>query len=346
MISVETAGTLGPQTAEPGTEVEQVVIRSDVLSVRIIGLGAAIAAVETPDVAGRPGDIHLGLPDLAAYADRSRNPHFGSSIGRYANRIGGASFVLDSVRYQLPANDGPNTLHGGPLGWDRHPWDLLDANGTDDGGEVVFRFVSPDGDEGFPGRVTATASYSVRGDTLVIGYGASTDAPTVVAMTNHGYWNLEGGGTVAGHRITMSCDEVLPVDDAGIPTGVPVPVEGTPFDLRTRTELGPAIEAVGAPGFDHCFAIRGDVGVMRHAATLESPVTGRWMTVGTDQPGVQLYTGNNLSSPFEVHGSVSLETQAFPDTPNRPELGSVRLDPGAHYLATTELRFGTGSVPP
>ncbi len=344
MIEVVNAGQMGADALEPGVAVPEARIGSDVLFVRVLGLGAAIASVEVPDAAGRVGPVHLGLPDLAAYADRVRNPHFGSSIGRFANRIAGAAFDLDGSRFDLPANNGPNTLHGGPDGWDRHVWELMEAEGGDDGGTVVFRIVSPDGDEGFPGRVTATAVFSVRGDSLRIGYTASTEAPTVLNMTNHSYWNLDGTGTVAGHRVTLAAEEVLPVDAAGIPTGGLDPVEGTPFDLRRPTLLGPAMEQVSG-GFDHCFAVRGAPGELRPAAVLEAGESGRWLMVSTDQRGVQLYTGNNLASPFEVHGSVSLETQAFPDSPNRPELGSVRVNPGSTYRNITEIRFGTGSPP-
>lgn len=345
MIDVGTAGTLGPEALEPGATVVAVELASEQLSVRLIGLGAAITGVRVLDARGEFGDVHLRLPDLSAYADRSRNPHFGGSIGRVANRISGASFELDQQRYDLPANNGPNTLHGGPAGWDRHVWELLDANGDEEGGTAVFRIVSPDGDEGFPGRVTATATFAVQRDILRIQYSATTDAATVINMTNHGYWNLDGTDDVSAHRITLAADQVLPVDDAGIPTGGLVPVVGTAFDLRDPTLLGPAMAAVPG-GFDHCFAVRGTPGELRPAALLEAPGTGRWMAVATDQLGVQLYTGNNLAAPFEVHGSVSLETQAFPDTPNRPDLGSVRLDPGVAYHNVTELRFGTGSPPP
>jgi aldose 1-epimerase len=343
MIEVGTAGSMGPDALEPGTPVAVLELASDELSVRLIGLGAAIAGVRVPDASGEFGDVHLGLPDLAAYADRSRNPHFGASIGRVANRISGAGFHLDGQRYDLPTNNGVNTLHGGPDGWDRHVWELLDANGDDAGGTAVFGISSPDGDQGFPGRVTATATFAVQHDTLRIHYSATTDAATVLNMTNHGYWNLDGGGGVASHRVTLAADQVLPVDDAGIPTGGLVAVDATAFDLRDPTVLGPAMTRVPG-GFDHCFAIRGTPGELRPTALLEAPETGRWMAVATDQPGVQLYTGNNLTAPFEVHGSVSLETQAFPDTPNRAELGSIRLDPGATYHNITEYRFGAGSA--
>ncbi len=334
------AGTPG----RPAADVREVLISSQAVALRLLTLGAAIRGVETADASGRHGPVHLGLPTLADYEDRTRNPHLGGSIGRYANRIAGACFPLDGRDVSLLANEGPNQLHGGPDGFDRRVWDLVDAQARDDGGAALFRLVSPDGDQGFPGTVTATATYQIQGDVLRISYDAVTDAPTVVNLTNHGYWNLDGATTVDEHHLALAADLVLPVDDAGIPTGPLQPAAGTPFDLRTRTRLGTAMTA-HPPGFDHCFAVRGQAGVLRATAVLDAPASGRWMTVRTDQPGVQLYTGNNLQEPFGVHGSVSLETQHFPDAPNRPDLGSALLVPGEHYSSVTELRFGTGEPP-
>jgi len=327
-----------------GTDVQEVTLSGGPVTVRLLSLGAAIGGVDALDHSGRPGPMHLALDSLAAYEDRARNPHFGASIGRYANRIAGSTFPLDGREVHVDPNEGPNQLHGGPDGFDRRVWDLLDADGDDGGGTVVFRIVSPDGDQGFPGRVSATATYELSGDTLTITYGATSDAPTVINLTNHGYWNLDGAPTVDDHHLALAASLVLPVDGAGIPTGGLEPVVGTPFDLRARTALGPAL-AAHPPGFDHCFAVDGPPGSLRPAAVLDAPASGRWMTVRTDQPGVQLYTGNGLHPPFRVHGSVSLETQRFPDTPNRADLGSAVLRPGERYRAVTELRFGTGTAP-
>ena len=334
--------------------VEIVSLRSDLLGVELLSLGAAICDVRLPDAAGGRGPVHLRLGDASEYLDRPRNPHLGASVGRYANRIAGARFPLDGREVELVANNGPNQLHGGPDGFDRHVWDVLDAQGSDDGGTAVFRLVSPDGDQGFPGQVTATATYELSGDALAITYAATTDAPTVVNLTNHGYWNLDLAadgqtGTIDGHRLLLDAPRYLPVDDAGIPTGGLADVTGTPFDLRAGVDLGPAMAAAGG-GFDHCFEVGGPEllgphGTLRRAAVLSSPASGRWMTVHTNQVGVQCYTGNGLHPPFEVHGSVSLETQLFPDTPNRPDLGSARLDPGDEYQSVTVLRFGVGDAP-
>ena len=272
-------------------------------------------------------DVHLFHLDPATYADRTVNPHLGASIGRYANRIAGASFSLDGTRYELVANDGPNHLHGGPDGWDRHEWTVVDETPA----STTFGYRSPDGDAGYPGTVDATATFSVDGDALTIAYAATTDRPTVINLTNHGYWNLAGVGPSASAPIvdqvlTVAADRYLPVDDMGIPTGGLEVVDDTRFDLR-------AGERLAGVELDHCFAVDGP-------CRLEHPASGRSLEVATDQPGMQVDTGNHLHPPFEVHGSVSFEAQRFPDTPNRPALGSARLDPGQTYRSQTTYRFG------
>ena len=344
MLEVRAIGATTPRTGHPAVEVEEVLISSPAIAVRLLTLGAAIRGVEAADASGRPGAVHLGLATLGEYENRARNPHLGASVGRYANRIADARFPLDGRDVALLPNEGPNQLHGGPDGFDRRVWELLDTDSADAGGTALLRLVSPDGDQGFPGAVTATAIYQVQGDTLRMTYEAVTDAPTVVNLTNHGYWNLDGRATVDEHHLVLAADLVLPVDHSGIPVGPLEQVVGTPFDLRTRTRLGTAMAALPL-GFDHCFAVNGRPGVLRGAAVLDAPVSGRWMAVRTNQPGIQLYTGNGLKEPFKVHGSVSLEAQRFPDTPNRPDLGSALLMPGERYSNVTELRFGTGRPP-
>lgn len=345
MISVRSFGTTTPTPWRPATDVQLVEVTSSSLSLRLLTLGAAIMSLEAPDGDGRTGPVHLSLPSLVEYEDPARNPHLGASIGRFANRIAGSRFSLDGSEVDVVPNEGPNQLHGGPIGFDRHVWELLSTDPGDDGGRVVLRLVSPDGDQGFPGTVTATAIYELDGDRLRVTYRATTDAATVVNLTNHGYWNLEGSGPVGEHRLALAAERVLPVDDAGIPTGGLQPVDGSCFDLRRPTRLGAAMAASPVGGFDHCFAVTGPADLLRPAAVLEAPSSDRWMSVRTDRPGVQLYTGNGLQPPFQVHGSVSLETQRFPDTPNRPELGSAVLRPGEVDQSVTELRFGTGSAP-
>lgn len=343
MITVASFGTTSAESGRPATEVRLVELASAVLTVRVITLGAAIASVEAPDADGRMSGVHLSLPSLADYEDPVRNQHLGASIGRYANRIAGARFPLDGAAVRVVANDGPNHLHGGGLGFDRHVWDLVSTDDGSDGGTARFRFVSSDGDQGYPGTVEVDATYELRGDTLRVTYRSTTDAPTVVNLTNHGYWNLDGADTVDDHLVSIAADRYLPVDDTGIPTDGLRPVDGTSFDLRSPTRLGPAMAASPTGGFDHCFAIDGAVGDLRPAAVLEAPASGRWMAVATNQPGVQLYTGDQLRAPFRPHASVSLETQRFPDTPNRPELGSAVLVPGQVDESITVLRFGVRS---
>jgi aldose 1-epimerase len=345
MIAVRPFGTTTPTPWRSPSAVELVEVTSSTLALRLSSLGAAIVSLDAPGADGRRGPVHLTLASLAEYEDTARNPYLGASIGRFANRIAGARFPLDGVPVDVAPNEGPHQVHGGPVGFDRHVWEVLAADASDDGGTVTFRLVSPDGDQGFPGTVEATATYELAGDLLRITYRATTDAPTVVNLTNHGYWNLDGSGTIGRHRLALAAGRVLPVDDHGIPTGGLVPVAGTPYDLRAPIELGPAMASSPSGGFDHCFAIDGPPGTLRPAAVLASPASGRWMSVRTDQPGVQLYTGNKLGPPFPVHGSVSLEAQRFPDTPNRPELGSALLRPGDVDEAVTELRFGVGAPP-
>ncbi len=344
MLELGSIGTTTTVSGRPAVDVPEVVISSPALTVRLLALGAAIRSVETPDVRGRPGPVHLGLATLAEYEDRIRNPHLGGSIGRYANRIAGSRFPLAGRSIGVTPNEGSNQLHGGPEGFDRRVWDLVDVRSDTDGGAAQFRLVSPDGDQGFPGELTATATYVVEGAVLRIAYGAVTDALTIVNLTNHGYWNLDGSPTVDQHHLALAAELVLPADEAGIPSGPLQPVAGTPLDMRSRTQLGPVM-ALSPPGLDHCFAVDGAPGDLRAAAVLDAPASGRWMVVRTDQPGIQVYTGNHLGDPFHVHGSVSLETQLFPDTPNRPELGTAVLAPGGSYSSLTELEFGTGAPP-
>ena len=326
--------------------VEVVTLRSDVLSVELLSLGAAIRDVQAPDAAGRPGPVHLRLGDVSEYLDRSRNPHLGASVGRYANRIAGATFPLDGRNVELVANNGANQLHGGPNGFDRRVWDVVDAQGSDDGGTVVFRLVSADGDQGFPGQVVATATYELSGDTLTITYAATTDAPTVVNLTNHGYWNLDPAAdgtvpTVERHRLQLDAARYLPVDGAGIPTGGLVDVDGTPFDLRGSVELGPAMVAVGG-GFDHCFVLRNTVPDdhphVRPVARLYEPGSGRELTVLTDQRGLQFYSGHMLSGTHAQRSGLCLEASAFPNQVNMPDAEAVMLRPGQVYRQRTAYR--------
>ena len=304
------------------------------MRVQLLSLGAGIRHVDVPDREGNLGSVHLALPTVADHADRALNPHLGTTLGRYANRIAGGRFSLDGRDYQLDVNNGPNTLHGGALGWDRHVWDVAEINEADDEVTVVFTLTSPDGDMGFPGTVHAMATYVLSAGRLAMHYEARTDAPTVVSMANHGYWNLAGSRSIADHELRGPASCKLTYDQHQIPTGV-MDVDGTAYDLREARPLLPVLDATG--GLDDCYLLDGEG--LRFAAELSHPGSGRRLRVSTDAPGMQVYSGNNLKAPFEAHQSMSLEAQRMPDAPNQPALGDCVLRPGEEYAATTILEF-------
>jgi aldose 1-epimerase len=331
--AVTRVGTL-PGT---GAGFERVEVSSGELRLRILTLGAAIESLTMPDAAGRIVNVHLTLPDPQAYADPAVNPHLGSTIGRYANRIAGARFTLDGTEYSLDRNQPEGTLHGGIRGWDRCTWTLDDVVVGPSTTRVRLSLTSPAGDMGFPGEVRASTTYTLGPDSVCFEHEAVTDAPTVVSMTNHGYWNLSGEPTVLEHLVEVAADRILPGAAGGIPTGAPVAVAGA-FDLRRARRIGDVLESL-PDGLDHCYAL-GTEGVLRPVATLTAPATGLTMSVTSDAPGLQVYTGNSLRSPFRARGSVSLETQRMPDAPNQPALGPCILRPGETYRSQTVLRFG------
>lgn len=315
--------------------------------VHLITLGASVHRLEVTCGDGRRRNVVLGH---ATVADRlASSDYLGSSIGRYANRIAGGRVRLGDLDVQLATNDRGNSLHGGTDGFDRRVWDLVDA-GRD---HAHLRLVSPDGDMGFPGTVTTDAHYRVEGDTVRVRLEATTDETTLVNLTNHAYFNLDGedAGTIDRHRLTLHADEYTPVDAGSIPTGRHEAVDGTPFDFRTPTTIGPAVrrrtpQVELARGIDHNYVIRGHG--LRTAAVLESPGTGTRLELSTDQPGLQVYTGNFLdgSRPsisgglYRQGDGIALEPQLFPDTPHHPEWPSAVLGPGERYVATLEWTFG------
>ncbi|MFC6341277.1 aldose epimerase family protein, partial [Nocardioides hankookensis] len=274
--------------------------------------------------------------------------YVGGTIGRYANRIAGGRFVLDGREVVVGVHDRGNSLHGGPDGFDRRLWDVVE-HGPD---EVALGLVSPDGDQGFPGEVSVLVRYRVDGDAVRVDMEATTDAPTVLNLTNHAYFNLdgEGAGTVDDHLLMVAADEFTPVDATGIPLGEHAPVAGTPFDLRVPAPIGPAVRAehpqvVDARGIDHNYVVRGEE--LRTHAVLESLRSGVRLELRSDQPGLQVYTGNNLDGTRRsTHGGryrqgdgIALEPQLFPDSPHRPAWPSARLDPGETYRARLEWDF-------
>lgn len=326
--------------------------RAGAPTVAITNLGGYIVSMLAPDRSGRLADVTLGYSGLPGYlADSS---YFGCLVGRYANRIAKAAFTLDGKRYALAANDGPNTLHGGPTGFCRRVWTAKVKSGTD-GDALELTYVSRDGEEGYPGTLTATVVYSLREDGgLVLDYTATSDAPTVVNLTNHAYFNLagEGEGTILDHELQLESDAFTPVDATLIPTGELRPVAGTPFDFRKPLAIGARIDAADeqirfGKGYDHNFVLRGAAGTLRLAARVVEKKSGRQLDVLTTEPGVQFYTGNFLDGkvtgksgkPYVKRGAFCLETQHYPDSPNQATFPSAVLRPGQVYRHTTVYRL-------
>ena len=322
-------------------------LRSSALEVGVIAYGARIVSVRTPDRDGQWGEVTLGLSDLDAY--REAPGYLGASVGRYANRIAGARFTLDGVEHRIPPNEGENALHGGPGGFDAAEWSTDGVEGS----SVTLRHTSPDGENGFPGTLEVAATFSVEGPELSITYTATTDAATVLSLTNHAYWNLAGGGTAEDHEVQLHAGHVLPVGADSLPTGPPVPVDGTPLDFRSPARLGARIRdghplLVNVRGYDHAYVLEGTAGELRAAARVAEPRTGRTMELRTDQPSVQFYAGNMLNGTLVLgEGSTArqgdafcLEAQNFPDAPNHPDYPSAVLRPGEEFRCRMVFTFG------
>ncbi len=338
-------GTSSGHAHQPPTAIERCRLTAPGLSIEVITYGAHLVRVEVPDKAGTVDNVVLELPDLAAYEDADRNPSIGAIVGRFGNRIAAGSFELDGQRYQLDTNLPPNHLHGGQTGFGRSAWMVVSLEASGDAAELVLEFVSPDGHEGYPGEVTAQATYRVESHRLTMSYTATTTAPTPINLTNHAYWNLAGaeraksaneGLTVEGHILQVMADRFVVVDQSAIPTGELADVTNTTMDLRIPTQLSIPIE--GQSGFDHCWVIDGDP--TQPFASVSEASSGRSMLVSTDQPGVQVYTGNFLGGEFPPHGALCLETQHLPDSPNQPTFPSTILRPGKTYSSTTVHDFG------
>ena len=333
-ISRESITTRSPDAED--ISFEAIDIDLGTLRVQLLTLGAAIRTVEVPDAQGVLGHVHLHLPTPADHADPARNPHLGGTLGRYANRIARARFSLDGTEHRLDANQHGNTLHGGRMGFDRRIWSVVDLVDDEDLVTITMELTSPDGDMGFPGTVTAQATYEIAPDSITIDYSAVTDAATVISMANHGYWNLAGSQSISAHQLMVPATRRLITDDTGIPVGIDA-VADTLFDLRESRLLQPVLETTG--GLDTCYLPDGEG--MRLMAEVTAPGVGRRMRVSSDAPGLQVYTGNGLAAPFERHQSVSLEAQRAPDAPNQPDLGDCVLRPGERYATTTMLEFIT-----
>lgn len=338
-----------------GSEVDAVTLRNaHGISVRIIAYGARVQSIVTPDRSGKPADVALGYASMQGYLDKRQ--YFGATVGRFANRIANGQFELDGTNYQLTLNDGPNSLHGGVKGFDTQLWKVTD---THDGAQasVTLQYVSANGDQGYPGRMTVTATYALNeSDQLTIDYKATTDQATVVNISNHTYWNLsgEGSGSVMDDRLMIPANTITPVDPTQIPTGEFRSVAGTPFDFRQPTAIGARIrdghsrQLLLGHGYDMNWVIsRKAAAKPRLVARVEDPASGRVLSLYSAQPGLQFYSGNFLDGTtqgksnriYRQGDAFVLEPQIFPDTPNRPSFGSARLAPGQTYENRIIYRF-------
>ncbi len=344
----------GESSVEPGKEVVEYTLTDGPVEVAVLTYGCIIARVLAPDREGRRADVALGLSSLHEY--ETHNPFFGCVVGRYANRIGGARFELDGHEYHIATRQPPNALHGGVRGFDKHVWDVVREISEGESVGLELRHLSPDGDQGFPGNLEARVTYTLFGAAIRIDYQATTDKPTVVNLTNHSYWNLrgEGEGTIQDHVVTLAASHYTPVDADLIPTGEVAPVAGTPLDFRQPKAIAEGLrsdfeQVALARGFDHNWVIdRPDDDSLVLAARVLEPASGRTLEVLTTQPGVQFYTGNSLDG--RVYGpsgrayrqgdGLALETQHFPDSPNKPSFPSTVLRPGEVFRSTTVFRFG------
>jgi aldose 1-epimerase len=334
---------------------EYLLTNGNKMQVGIIPYGGIITRLSVPDREGNIANVVLGFDSMEDYL--TKNPYFGTITGRYANRIGGAKFTLDGAQYKLAVNNGPNTLHGGVKGFDKQLWQAKEVKGSDGVG-LELTHVSPDGDEGYPGTLTVTVLYTLtEANELRIDYTATTDKPTVVNLTSHSYFNLAGNGvgSILDHKLALNADRFTPVDETLIPTGQLVEVAGTPFDFREAQVIGDRIrqadpQLVYGRGYDHNWVInRTDDSALTLAARLEDAKSGRVMEILTTEPGIQFYAGNFLDGTlvgssggmYRQGDGLCLETQHFPDSPNKPDFPSTVLRPGETYKTTTVHRFST-----
>jgi aldose 1-epimerase len=350
------AGTVASEafgTTKEGGKVELYTLtNASGASVKFMTYGGIITEINVPDRAGRLGNVALGFKTIGEY--EAKSPYFGAIVGRYANRIAAGKFSLDGNSYQLNLNNGANTLHGGSKGFDKVVWKVKPL----DGASAELNYLSPDGEGGYPGNLSVRVVYTWTDDNeLKIAYEATTDKPTVVNLTSHSYFNLagEGSGSIEGHMLTINADGITAVDGGGIPTGEIMPVAGTPFDFRTAMPIGARLRSshpqmINGRGYDHNFAVNRAAGSgMAVDAVLYEPTTGRMMTMSSDQPGLQFYTGNFLdgttygtsSHEYRQGDGLCLESQHFPDSPNHPDFPSTRLDPGETFKSITVHKFST-----
>jgi aldose 1-epimerase len=335
-----------------GTAVEVYTLSDGAYEAQIATYGGVVVSLKAPDRNGKVGDVVLGFDNLDGYVGNFNGPSnafFGALIGRYANRIAHGSFMLDGQKYSLPKNNGENTLHGGPHGFNNVVWKAKAiANG------VELTYLSKDGDAGFPGNLTATVRYTLVKGNLRIEYSATTDKDTVINLTNHSYFNLAGEGDILKHELTLHASRFTPVDAGLIPTGELKNVEATPFDFRKATAVGARIGSDDPQlhlghGYDHNWVLDSGGGKLAEAAEVYDPSSGRVLKVWTDQPGIQFYSGNFLDGtvkgkggkPYVLHAALCLETQHFPDSPNHPDFPTAELKPGQRYHTVTVYSLST-----
>ncbi len=330
------------------------------VSATVIAYGASLQSLIMPDRAGRKADVALGYDNIGEYLTKPQ--YFGSTVGRFANRIARGRFTLDGRSYQTPVNNGPNSLHGGTAGFDKVLWEVVSVK-SGPTASVTLRYVSPDGDQGYPGTLTVDAIYSLdEQNNLVIEYHATTDRTTIVNVTNHAYWNLSGEGSAngaMGHVVTIPAASYTPTDDGAIPTGELKSVKGTVFDFRTPTAVGTRVrdgrdkQMVWGRGYDHNWVIGRKVTADQHLmARVSDPASGRGFELWSNQPGLQFYSGNFLDGTssgkskriYRGGDAIVMEPQIFPDTPNQPSFGSARLEPGQTYRNVMTYRLTTGQA--
>lgn len=332
---------------EDGTAVDLYTLKNEKIETSITTFGGRVVTLKVPDRAGKIADVVLGFDTLDGYL--KTNPYFGAIVGRYANRIAHGKFVLDGQTYMVPKNDGDNALHGGLKAFDKRVWDAKIQ-----GGAVVLHYLSKDGEEGFPGNLSVTVTYSLNAAELHIDYEATTGKDTVLNLSNHSYFNLkgQGEGTILNHEVTIVADRFTPVDQTLIPTGELAPVAGTPLDFRTPHVIGDRIndndpQLKFGRGYDHNWVLNASGGSLSLAAKVHEPTTGRVLEVLTTQPGLQFYTGNFLDGTitgkrgkvYQQRYAFCMETQHFPDSPNHPAFPTTELKPGQKFHSTTVFRF-------